>query len=149
MIWKERRTGGKGNQSGEDDCQQQFAVNNTLAAPFKSLVHFCKCARRDLIAYVGWFCTKRLTFALRRQQGEADHTSVTTRDQTRFRAPPVNTDAMTNGFLGANEKSGRCHAADAIGAPLMVCSEWCNYDSDNACNHYLGLFPGLQAAIFL
>ena len=58
---------------------------------------------------------------------------------------PVNTDAMTNGFLGADEKSGFSHAADA---PLMVCSEWCNYDSDNACNHYLGLFPGLQAAIF-
>ena len=59
----------------------------------------------------------------------------------------MNTDAMTNGFLGADEKSG--HAADAIGAPLMVGSEWCNYDSDNACNHYQGLFPGLKAAISL
>ena len=88
MIWKEGRTGDKGDQSGEDDCQQQFAVNNTLAAPFKSLVHFCKCGRHDLIACVGWCCTTILTFALRRQQGEADHTSVTTRDQTRFRAPP-------------------------------------------------------------
>ena len=148
MIWKEGRTGDKGDQPGEDDCQQQFAVKNTPAAPFQSLVHFCKCGRHDHTAYVGWFCNTRLTFALRRQQGEADHTSITTRDQTRFRAPPVNTDAMTNGFLGADEK--RSHATPAM---LLVLLSWCavsgaTMTQTNACNHYLGLFPGLQAAIF-
>ena len=62
----------------------------------------------------------------------------------------MNTDAMTNGFLGADEKSGISHAADAIGAPLMVCSavSGATMTQTNACNHYLGLFPGLKAAIF-
>ena len=57
----------------------------------------------------------------------------------------MNTDAMTNGFLGADEKSGISHAADAIGAPLMVCSavSGATMTQTNACNHYLGLFPGL------
>ena len=66
MIWKEGRTGDNRDQSGEDDCQQQFGVNHTLAAPFKSLVHFCKFGRHDHTACVGWCCTTRLTFALRR-----------------------------------------------------------------------------------
>ena len=101
-------------------------------------MHFCNCGRHDHTAYVGWFCTTRLTSALRRQQGGADHTSITTRDQTRWEHRPVNTDAMTNGFLGADEKS---HAADAIGAPLiMVCSEWCNYDSDQRLQPLPGSF---------
>ena len=57
----------------------------------------------------------------------------------------MNTDAMTNGFLGADEKSGISHAADAIGAPLMVCSEWCNYDSDQRLQPTTWVFfPGFK-----
>ena len=59
----------------------------------------------------------------------------------------MNTDTMTNGFLGADEK--RSHAADAIGARLMVCSEWCNYDSDQRLQPTTWVFfPGFKLLYF-